>query len=122
MTRVIRRRLARQDLVEIFRHYAREAGLDIADAFLVEVEAAFTRIASMPQIGTPYEHEHEALADLRFLPLSRFRKYLVFYRATAEWIEIVRVLHGARDFHGILAEEFVADEPGGDEAIENETH
>jgi toxin ParE1/3/4 len=114
MTRVIRRRLGRQDLVEIFRHYAREAGLDIADAFLAEAEAAFTQIAAMPQIGTRYEHEHEALADLRFLPLSRFRKYLVFYRPIPQGIEIVRVLHGARDFHGILAEEFVDDEAGDD--------
>jgi hypothetical protein len=30
----------------------------------------------------------------------------VFYLLTARGIEVIRVLHGARDIHGILAEEF----------------
>ena len=113
MKRVIRRFHARQDLVDVFRHYAREAGMRVADKFLDEAEAAFARLAAMPGIGTPYEHENPALSGLRFLPLSRFRKYIVFYRPVDEGVEIVRVLHGARDVYGILAEEFM--EEAGDE-------
>ena len=116
MTRVIRRRPARQDLVDIFRHHARKAGLRVADDFLAEAEAAFKRIAAMSHLGTRYEHQHPALGDLRFLPLFRFRKYLVFYRTVPESIEIVRLLHGARNFHSLLAEEF-DDEDGGEELV-----
>jgi toxin ParE1/3/4 len=110
MSRILRRRAARQDLVDIFRHYAREAGLRVADRFSAEAEAAFLRLAGMPGLGARYEHEHPALAELRFLPLSRFPKYLVFYRPMTDGIEVLRVLHGARDIHGILAEELGLDE------------
>jgi len=101
-----RRQKARQELVEIFRHHAREAGFRVARRFFAQAEATITRLAGMPGIGTRYEHEHPALAGLRFIPISRFRKYLVFYRSVADGIEVVRVLHGARDIHDILAEEF----------------
>ena len=53
MSGSIHRRLkARQDLVDIFRYYAHEAGLRIAQRFFVQVEATFTRLAHMPGIGT----------------------------------------------------------------------
>lgn len=109
MTRIVRRHAARQDLVEAYRHYAREAGQAVADRFLAQAEATFTRLASMPGIGAPFEHEHPALADARYFPLSRFKKYMVFYRTIAGGIEVLRVLHGARDIHPILAEDFAGD-------------
>lgn len=109
MTRIVRRRASRQDLVDAYRYYAREAGLVVADRFLAQAEASFTRLAGMPGIGAPFEHEHPALADVRYFPLSRFKKYLVFYRPIAGGIEVLRVLHGARDIHSILAEDFAGD-------------
>ncbi|MCY7335254.1 MAG: type II toxin-antitoxin system RelE/ParE family toxin [Chamaesiphon sp.] len=38
-----------------------------------------------------------------FKLVNRFRDYLVFYRVQEERIEILRVLHGARDLVGILS-------------------
>jgi toxin ParE1/3/4 len=108
-----RRREARQDLVDIFRDHAREAGLGVAQRFFTQVEATFTRLAAMPGMGAPDEHEHPALAGVRVFPVSRFKKYLVFYRPVADGIEILRVLHGARDIPDLLAEGF---EPPGDDA------
>ena len=109
MNAIHRRHKARQDLVEIFRYYAREAGLRVAQRFFAQVEATLTRLAGMPGMGTHYDLDHPALADLRFFPVSRFRMYLVFYRTVPGGIEIVRVLHGPRDIAGILAEEFGVD-------------
>ena len=96
MNAIHRRHKARQDLVEIFRYYAREAGLRVAQRFFAQVEATLTRLAGMPGMGTHYDLDHPALADLRFFPVSRFRMYLVFYRTVPGGMEIVRVLHGAR--------------------------
>jgi toxin ParE1/3/4 len=104
MSAIHRRSKARQDLVEIFRYHTREAGLHVAQRFFAQAEATFTRLAGMPGLGTPYGHPHPALAEVRFFPVARFRKYIVFYRVVADGIEIVRVLHGARDIAGILAE------------------
>jgi toxin ParE1/3/4 len=92
--------------VEIFRHYAREAGFRVARRFMAQAEATFARLAGMSGLGTPYEHDHPALATLLYVPVSRFRKYVVFYRPVTGGIEVLRVLHGARDIDNMLAEEF----------------
>jgi plasmid stabilization system protein ParE len=41
---------------------------------------------------------------IRVFPVSRFKKYLVFYRPIEGGIEVLRVLHGARDIQGLLAD------------------
>src|SRR5436190_1244724 len=103
---VHRRQRARQDLIDIFRYYAREAGLKTARRFLAQAEATFGRLAGQPGMGTRYQPENAAFKEIRFFPISRFKKYLVFYRPSADGIEIARVLHGARDIPRILAEPF----------------
>lgn len=109
MTRIVRRLAARRDLVDAYRYYAREAGQAVADRFLAQAEATFTRLASVPGLGAPFEHDHPALAGVRYVPLSRFKSYVVFYRPIAGGLEVLRVLHGARDIHSILADDFAGD-------------
>jgi toxin ParE1/3/4 len=108
---VIRRHpSARRDLVDIFYRYAREGSLGTARRFLSQAEATFQRLASQPGIGARFDPENAHLATLRFFPVSRFKKYLVFYRPAPGGIEILRVLHGARDLQGILTDDLdVAD-------------
>jgi toxin ParE1/3/4 len=107
-------RPARQDLVDAFYHYVRQGSLPTARRFLRQAEATLKRIASMPGMGTRYEPDEPLYADVRYFPISRFRSYLIFYRPVAGGIEVLRVLHGARDIHGILSEEFGIDEHAGD--------
>jgi toxin ParE1/3/4 len=107
MKGIVRRRdRARQDLIDIFRYLAREAGLRAAGRFFIQAEATFKRLAAMPDMGTRYEPENPAFADIRFFPISRFTKYFVFYLPTAGGVDIVRVLHGSREIDGILADDF----------------
>jgi toxin ParE1/3/4 len=117
MNAIHRRHKARQDLVEIFRFYAREAGFRVAQRFFAQAEATFARLASIPSMGTVYDHENPAVAELRYFPISRFRNYIVFYRSIADGIEIVRVLHGARDIASILADEFDMDADASDDQV-----
>jgi toxin ParE1/3/4 len=118
--RIVRRRGARQDLISIYRHYAREAGVRVADRFYAAAEATFTRLAKSPGLGARYHPDHPALAGLRYSTVSRFKNYLVFYRPIGGGIEILRVLHGARDVPSILAEEFGIEDDAGDEASDEE--
>ncbi len=106
MSRVIRRDAARRDLVEIVYYYLDQGSLAAAQRFRDQAEALLGRLADMRGIGTPYDPDHRALAGLRFLPVTRFKKYLIFYRPVPGGIELVRVLHGAREIASILAEEF----------------
>jgi toxin ParE1/3/4 len=115
MSRIIRHAAARQDLVEIVAHYIREGSPSAGRRFREQAEATFERLRDMPGLGARYELTHPVLADLRFLPISRFRKDLAFYRPTDDGIEVMRVLHGARDIHNILAEEFGIDRDVGED-------
>jgi plasmid stabilization system protein ParE len=51
VSEIIRRPSANRDLVGIYRHYARQAGMRVADRFFDETEATLVRLASMPGIA-----------------------------------------------------------------------
>jgi toxin ParE1/3/4 len=70
-----------------------------AAKFLQELQAAVTRIAERPAIGSP--RYARLLRGLRVWRLRRF-PYMVFYLAHPSYIDIVRVLHDARDIPAIL--------------------
>ena len=55
------------------------------------LEVKFALLATQPRMGG---QRHELLAELRSFPAGR---YVNFYLANADGIELVRVLHGARD-------------------------
>lgn len=74
--------------------------------FLAEAEATFGRLAAMPGMGRRYAPGHPVLADLRVFPIARYTSDLVFYRPLGDGIEVIRVLHGARDLGRVLADEF----------------
>lgn len=121
MSQIVRRQAARQDLIDIVYYYISEGSPAAARQFRTQAEATFQRLARMPNLGTRYEHDHPALAELRFLPLpSRFKNYLVFYRPIAGGIEIARVLHGARDLPRILSEELGIEAGTDSDAAEGE--
>jgi toxin ParE1/3/4 len=42
---------------------------------------------------------------MRFWPVTGFRNYLVFYFPLSDGVEIVRVLHAARDWTRVLEDE-----------------
>jgi len=105
---VIRSATARSDIIS--EAYAiGERDLNTSDRFLSAVEAAIRRLAEMPGLGTARPFTNPFLGELRMWPVPGFRKYLVFYRATDDVLEVVRVLHGARDVAALLEEDT---EPG----------
>jgi len=55
------------------------------------VLSRFPKLAAMPELGRQCE---ELSARVRSFPVGR---YVIFYRPMENGIEIVRVLHGARD-------------------------
>jgi toxin ParE1/3/4 len=108
---VVKRPRAVRDLDEAAAYIQRESSPERAIRFLRAADSTFARLAGMPGIGTQYEPHEPVFAGLRFFPITRHRKHFVFYRALPNGIEVVRVLHGARDIQSILGEEF---EPGAD--------
>jgi plasmid stabilization system protein ParE len=91
---------AKSDLIEIWDYYAREAGYpDLADRMRDEIFDGIRAVAQSPGIG----HFRRDLASepLRFW---RVRSYLIFYRSEVRPIQVVRILHGARDVQAVLGD------------------
>jgi plasmid stabilization system protein ParE len=64
---------------------------------LDEAEQAFARLAEFPEIGTPRTAFDPALAGLGLWPVPGFEKFRICYIPRADHIDVLRVLHGARD-------------------------
>jgi len=88
--------LADRDLDQIWEYLATD-NIRTADRVLLAIENGMRRIARTPGIG----HYREELTDRRhrfFLVYS----YLIVYRPETDPLQIVRVLHAARDIKNIL--------------------
>jgi toxin ParE1/3/4 len=106
MSQQVRKFLAaRRDLIEIADFLEQRAGLTIAERFLTSVEESLDKLAAMPSMGSPWEPSNPRLHGIRFWAVTGFRKYMIFYREIDEGIELLRVLHGARDSESLLAQE-----------------
>jgi toxin ParE1/3/4 len=101
---VLKRPVARFDLAACYA-YIGERNPDAASRFRMAAEATFAALAASPGIGTPYEVENPRLAGLRCSRVNRFRNYLIFYLTIEGGIEVIRILHAARDIRAILEDE-----------------
>lgn len=90
MPRVRKTVLAETDLTDIWFHIALD-NPDAADALIDRIERQATLLAKNPELG---RLRPELLEDLRSFPIGN---YCLFYRPEPGGIELVRVLHGARD-------------------------
>lgn len=97
----IKKPQAERDIEECFVYIA-EDNLDIGVYFLVAVEETIEIIGKNPFIGKIRESKNSELTNLRMFPVKGFQKYQIFYAIQTEMIEIVRVLHGARNIPDIF--------------------
>ena len=86
---------ARFDLDEIWLFIAKDNQV-AADRLVDSLVQKFPILASTPGIG---RLRIELGPSLRGFPVG---KYIIFYRAAATSIEIIRVLHGARDIPSLF--------------------
>jgi toxin ParE1/3/4 len=86
---------AREDLIEIWSYIADDSVTN-ADAFIDRLYETMESLGRNP--GSGRQREELALGIQSF----PFGRYLIFYRALTNSVEIVRVLHGARDIENIF--------------------
>jgi toxin ParE1/3/4 len=98
---VHRRAEARLDLLQHFV-YIGEDNVDAAKRFLTATHEACRLLARMPGMGALREFKSPKAAGLRSWPIKGFENYLIFYLKTDTGIDVVRVLHGARDLDRIF--------------------
>jgi toxin ParE1/3/4 len=93
---------ADRDLDDQASYLAAQASLDQALRFYDAASATFAKLASMPGIGERWPSTNPRLAGLRVGRIEGFEKHLVFYRPVADGIEVIRIIHGARDIDNVL--------------------
>jgi toxin ParE1/3/4 len=81
---------SKADVAEIWVSIAL-ANVSAADRLVDEIDSALERLCQYPALGRSRE---DLLPGLRSLVVQ---KYLLFYRIAPEGIELVRVIHGARN-------------------------
>jgi len=86
---------AEADLEGIFDHIAADNPAAAA-GFVARLEELAARLAETPGMGRA---RPDLLPELRSFPLG---SYLLFYRPGIDGIEVVRVLHGARDLPALF--------------------
>ena len=85
----------KSDLEEIWFHIA-EDGEEYANKVVAKIIEKFPNLLSFPKLG---KERNEFYIGLRSIPSG---KYIIFYQELDNGIEIVRVVHGARDIEQIF--------------------
>ena len=100
---------ARADLLEIWNYIA-EDSIESADRVLARLYDAFTRLVQTPGLG----HHREDLADPRHRFWTVF-SYVIAYRDNTKPLEIIAVVHGARQLEAFFQHRITGHVSGTDE-------
>ena len=88
---------ANADLEEIWMFIAADNPAQ-ADDFIDLIDEKFQNLSRQPGLGRRRE---ELVAGLRSFPVGR---YVIFYLQVQDCLQIVRVLHGAREVDAVFAD------------------
>ena len=102
MPRVLKRAQAARDLTDHFVFLAENASVEVARRFLQSAQSAFGELAEMPQIGASRTFQNPRFAAVKMWPIRGFERFLIFYRPLTNGIEVLRVVHGARDIENLF--------------------
>ncbi len=73
--------------------------------FFDAVRQTCAKLAQMSGMGRSYPVTNPRLEGLRKWSVKGFEKHWIFYLSFDDYIEIVRILHAARDIEAILEQQ-----------------
>ena len=86
---------AEKDLLALWDYIAQD-NPEAATRLLLTIDEKCARLAANPQLGPA---RPDIAPEMRYFPVG---SYLILYRIVTDEVEIVRVLHGARDLEAIF--------------------
>jgi plasmid stabilization system protein ParE len=93
------------DVERQYEWYVRNADQDVAEHYLVAVEATCRLLAQHPQLGPRGGFTNPRLRDWRFFVVFRpFKKHVLFYEVIGDDVVMRRAMHGHRDLPQRLLE------------------
>jgi toxin ParE1/3/4 len=80
-----------------------QAGLETAERFLDNLISSFELLAQTPKMGVRCGFTRPAARKLRRWPVKGFENWLIFYYPKLYGVEVVHVMHGARDIESLFS-------------------
>ena len=102
---VTQRQRARIDLLEQFVYFGEEESMELAERYFTAVDETCALLVKQPRIGGSYDSSIPELAGLRRIPVKGFENYLIFYLPHSGGIDVIHVIHGARDIENLFKAE-----------------
>ncbi len=99
--RILRRPKAAQDAEQIADYIARDS-LEASVRFLENTESTIRFLAEFPAIGSLFKTKLSGVKNMRVFHVKGFPNHVIFYLEHPGAIELIRILHGARDFESEL--------------------
>jgi toxin ParE1/3/4 len=100
---VVQRQSARRDILAIIDRIS-DDNPAAAAAVLKAYEYSLELLKTTPDMGRLCRSADPRLADIRVLPIHRYRNYLIFYRHIGERVDVLHIWHGARDIAALLSD------------------
>ena len=75
-----------------------------AERFLERVEFTFSMLLRNPGIGKVMTFTPDRMGEVRQWRVKSFTDHLVFYQVADDRVEVMRVMHGARDLENIWSQ------------------
>ena len=88
--------------MEQFVYLGEQTSVEMAERYFAAIEETCALLINQPRSGTPYDSGIARLAGLRGVPVKGFGNHLLFYIPRSGGIDVVRVLHAARDIESVF--------------------
>jgi toxin ParE1/3/4 len=88
--------------IEAIAGYIAADNLEAAMGFIAAVEQTIHSLAHYPDRGALLYLEHPSLSGVRWLRVTGYKHFLVFYCVAASHVYVIRVLHGSRDLPAVF--------------------
>ncbi len=92
---------ADHDSDTFFLHIAQESEQS-ALAFLQRLEETYAIISEFPFIASPFPTLNPVLSDIRWFPVKKSPRHLIFYTVNDQEIMVIRILHKTQNIEKIL--------------------
>lgn len=96
------RSAARQDILDQFLYLIDQNVPHVAERFIDAVDETIAKLTKRPRIGAPKKLKDPRLQGLRGWPVSGFEAVRIYYLASDNALQVVRILHGKRDIDRLL--------------------
>jgi toxin ParE1/3/4 len=101
MSRICRRDGVDDDVLDLAR-FLLEQSPEVARRFVDSVQKTLKDLAKRPGIGSPKTFSDPLLSDVRSWWVEGFPNHLIYYLPIEDGIDVLAVLHGARDIEPVL--------------------